>query len=195
MRVREWADPQDWPRLTTARACSDLVSLLTQAEGAALVRELAEFDVQTSLAAMGRSLTTAEAAHRLLTERPRWIVFEQVRNLVGDPGKGHRASLLLADLNALLTADEINRMLADGLTELTRRAEELLRRREPPPPPPPPPEPGWQTVLEKALRITEPTELAASLRELAAEVETAAAGAQGLRVQVTAKVERREPQP
>jgi hypothetical protein len=106
------------------------------------VRTLAEFDARTSLTAMGRSLTTAESARRLLTERPRWIVFGQVRHLVHDSSRGHRAGLLLADLSKLLAADEVNSMLADGLTELTRRAEELLRISPPPPPPEPEMEDG-----------------------------------------------------
>lgn len=145
---------------------------------------------------MGRSLTTAESARRLLTERPRWIVFAQVRNLVHDSSRGHRASLLLADLNKLLSSDEVNLMLADGLTELTRRAEELLRVSPPPPPPPPPePEPGWKTVLDKSLRIDDPTKLAESLRQLASEVEQAAAGADEIRVELSAIVTRREPKP
>lgn len=195
-RVREWADPSDAPRLVTAKASADLLAQLQRTQGAPLVRALAEFNAQTSLTAMGRSLTTAESARRLLTERPRWIVFEQVRNLVHDSSRGHRASLLLADLNKLLSSDEVNLMLADGLTELTRRAEELLRVSPPPPPPPPPePEPGWKTVLDKSLSIDDPAKLAESLRELASEVEQAAAGADDIRVELSAVVTRREPKP
>lgn len=190
-RIRDWADPKDAPRLSTARACAGLLAALQRAQGATLVRVLAELEAQTSLTAMGRSITTAEAARRLLTERSRWIVFEQVRNLVHDPGRGQRASLLLADLKALLSADEINQMLADGLTELTRRAEELLRVSPPPPPPPPPP--GWTTVLDRSIRVDDPARLAESLRALAAEVEAAAAGAEELRVDVSATVARRDP--
>jgi hypothetical protein len=192
-RVREWADPNDSPRLTTARACAELVTQLERAQGAALVRALAGLDAKTSVAAMGRSLTTSEAARRLLTERPRWIVFEQVRNLQHDEARGHRAGLLLADLNALLTADEINQMLADGLADLTRRAEELLRVPLPPLPPlPPPPTDGWKKVLDKSTRIDDPAALVEALRQLAAEVERAAEGAAELRVDVSAVVLRRE---
>ncbi|MFH1464666.1 MAG: hypothetical protein ABIO70_09795 [Pseudomonadota bacterium] len=185
--IRAWADPADAPRLATARACADLFALLQREHGAAHVRALAGFDLQTSLTAMGRNLTTAESAHRLLTERPRWILFEQVRNLVGDPSKGERATILLADLRALLSSDEVNKMLAEGLTDLTRRAEELLRVRPPPPPP------GWKTVYNKSLRVVDPAELAQTLRTLAEEVEAAAAGATELRVDLSAVVARREP--
>lgn len=185
--VQTWADPNDAHRLMTARACAALASRLRGGRGAALVRALAGFAPQTSLTAMGRSLTTAAAALSLLTERPRWIVFEQVRNLLADPGKGHRASILLADLNALLSADEVNKMLADGLADLTRRAAELLHV------PPPPQPPGWKTVLNRAVRVEDPALLAKALRDLAADVEGAAAGAAELRVDLTATVARREP--
>ena len=187
VQVRAWADPTDAPRLTTARACAALANQLHAGQGAAFVRALASFPPQTSVAAMGRGYSTAESARRLLTETARWIVFEQVRNLLGDPGKGHRAGLLLADLNALLSADEINKMLADGLADLTRRAEELLRVRPPPPPP------GWKTVLNRSIRVEDPAVLAQTLRDLAAEVEAAASDAVELRVDLSATVARREP--
>ena len=188
-QVRAWADPADAPRLTTAKACAELLGQLRGSQGAALVRILAAFPPQTSITAMGRNLTTADTARRLLTERARWIVFGQVRNLIGDPGKGHRASMLLADLDALLSADEVNMMLADGLGELTRRAEELLRVEQPPPPP------GWKTVLSRAVRVQDPAKLSQALRDLAAEVERAADGAAELRVDLSATVARRDPTP
>jgi len=190
--VREWADQSDAPRLVTARACADLVTQLQRAQGAAMVRALAEFNAQTSVPAMGRSFTTAESARRLLTERPRWIVFEQVRNLVHDDSRGHRATLLLTDLNKVLSADEVNQMLADGLSELTRRSEELLRVT---PPPAPPQESGWKTVLDKSIRVNDPAKLAELLRSLASEVEEAAAGPGELRVDLSAVVVRRERKP
>ena len=185
-RVREWADPANAPRQTTAQACADLFTQLRGARGAALVSTIASFPARTSMTAMGRNLTTAQSAQRLLAERTRWIVFEQVRNLLNDPGKGNRAGILLADLNAVLSADEVNRMLADGLADLTRRAEDLLKVA-----PPPPPE-GWNTVFRKSVRVEDPTQLAAALRSLADEVESAAAGAGELRVDLSATVARRE---
>jgi hypothetical protein len=193
--VREWANPSDAPRLTTARASADLLTQLQRTQGAALVRTLAEFSAQTSLPAMGRSLTTAESARRLLSERPRWIVFQQVRNLVHDSSRGHRASLLLEDLSKLLSSDEVNSMLADGLTELTRRAEELLRVSPTPPLPTPEAEPGWKTVLDRSLRVDDPAMIAESLRQLAADVEHAATGADEIRVELSAVVTRREHKP
>jgi hypothetical protein len=193
-RVREWGDPADAPRLVTARACADLINQLQNAQGAALVFALAEFNPQTSLTAMGRSLTTGDSTRRLLAERPRWIVFEQVRNLVHDDTRGHRASLLLADLTKLLSSDEVNSMLADGLTDLTRRAEELFRVSFPPAPLAEP-GPAWRTVYEKSLRVDDPSKLADALHKLTAEVEQAVSGADEIRVEFVAVVKRRERKP
>lgn len=191
-RIGAWADPADAPRLTTARACADLVGRIERAQGAALVRVLAELDTRgTSLTAMSRSMSTAEAVRRLVNERPRWILFEQVRNLVHDPSREHRARLLLSDLDKLLSADEINQMLADGLVKLTQGAEDLLRVPVPPPPLPK----GWKTVLTRSVRIEDPSRLAEELRSLAAEIEEAAAGTGELRVDLSAVVARREPTP
>jgi hypothetical protein len=187
-RVREWGDPNDAPRLATAKACADLLGQLERASGAVLVRNLAGFTPVTSLVAMGRSFTTGETAKRLLTDTACWVVFGQVRNLIGDLMRGSRAEQIIADLKKLLTADEINQMLAEGLTDLTRRAAELLHR---PPPPPPPPD-GWKIVLDKAWHITDGGLLADTLRQLADEIETAAADAAEIRVDVTAVVARRE---
>ncbi|MDX9722322.1 MAG: hypothetical protein RBU37_16380 [Myxococcota bacterium] len=202
VRVRQWADASDAPRLTTAQACAALLQALQRTRGAAMVRALAEFSPKTSLSAMARSFTSAEAVHRLVTERSRWIVLEQVRKLVHDAARSNRASLLLEDLAKLLAADEVNQMLADGLSKLTLRAEALLRDAPPPPAPPPPTPPspaplesGWTTVLEKSITAEAPSELAEALRALAAEVEQAAAGATELRVELSAVVTRRESKP
>jgi hypothetical protein len=185
-RVAEWADPADAPRLDTAQACAALRTQLRQTQGAALVRALAGFTPRTSLVAMGRSFGMAKAGHGLLSDGARWIVFAQVRQLRSDAGKGHRATALLEDLATLLRTDELNRMLADGLAELTRRAADLLHV------PPPPPPPGWKIVLDKALRVEDGARLAETLRKLADEVESAAAGATELRVDLAATVARRE---
>jgi hypothetical protein len=189
-RLREWADPSGADRLTTARACVDLLNRLQGSQGAALVRVLAEFDGRTSWTAMARSFTTSDAAKRHLAEKATWVVFGQVRNLVGDDTRGNRASQLLDDLRALLQADEIIKMLSDGLNDLTRRAGELLRVA---PPPPPPQEAGWKTALTRKVRVEDAAELGAALLSLAAEVEKAAEGAAEVRVELSAVVTRREP--
>lgn len=188
-RVREWAEVTDAPRLATARAAAELVRALSTQEGAALVRTLAGFALGTSLEAVERSLTTAEAARRLLVEDARWIVFRQVKALVGDAQRGHRAGLLLEELKALLSADELNKMLSEGLTELTRRAGELLRTAPsptPPAPPPPAPPPGEEVLLEKKLELRDAASAAQALRSIADSLESGAGGEVRIQVQVTA---------
>ena len=187
-RVREWADPMDAPRLATAQACATLYEELQRTQGAALVRALASFPARTSVSAMGRGFTTAASARSLLGEESRWIVFRQVRNLAADAERGHRATLLLTDLHALLAADEVNKMLAEGLTDLTRRADDLLRIKPPDPPK------GWRTTLSKSVVVEDAALLGDALRALAAEVEGASGGPGALRVELRAVVSRREPE-
>lgn len=195
-RVAEWVT-QESSRLVTARACAELLVRLSRAEGASLVRVLAELDPHTSLPAMGRSFTSAESARRLLADRPRWILFQQVRHLTHDPTRGHRAALLLADLETLLASDELHRMLADGLTELTRGAEELLRvSSRPPPPPPPPPEPEepeWREVCVVTRETHDRTALRSVIEELVTEAERASDGIEDVRIRLAVVVARREP--
>lgn len=186
-RTAEWADPADAPRLRTGRAAGRLVQALAGADGADLVRLLAAHPVDTSLAAMSRSLSSATAARRLLAEEARWIVFRQVKALVGDPTRGNRAEILLGDLRALLGADELVKMLSEGLAELTRRADELLRV-DPPPPPA-----GWREVLHTTNRVTDLDAVAGELEALAGRIRRAAAGADEVKVEITTRVSVREP--
>jgi hypothetical protein len=134
-----------------------------------MVRDLANFTPKTSLAAMGRNFTTATASKRLLQEDARWIVLQQVKGLLGDPERGERAKLLLADLAALLDADEVNKMLADGMGALTRRAAELLYV---PTDRPQPKQPlGEELVLEASKDLGDAKSAASMLRELAERLE------------------------
>lgn len=186
-RVTDWADAAEAHRLSTARASSDLVTTLSRQDGAALVRTLAGFTPATSLTAMQRSLTSAAAARRLLAEEARWIVFRQVRGLIGDPQRGNRAEFLLADLRTLLQTDEMNKMLADGLADLTRRADELLRVVAPPPPP------GWTVAMRETIEVRDLAQVAEELRALATRIESAGHGSGEVRVEVSTKVSVREP--
>jgi hypothetical protein len=185
-KVRDWADPEAAPRLATARACSALLRQLAGREGAALVRELASFTPTTSIAAMARNFTTAAANRQLLIEDARWIVLRQVKALVGDAERGESAKQLLADLAALLTADEINKMLADGLIALTRRADELLRVRNPPPPV------GEDVVIDTSKDLVDVRLAAATLRELAGRLEAQGQDVSRITIRVTAWQRRRE---
>ncbi|MFC4313008.1 hypothetical protein ACFPN2_28250 [Steroidobacter flavus] len=178
-KVRDWTDLEDVPRLATARASAALLTQLAGTDGAQIVRDLASFTPTTSLAAMSRNFTTAAANERLLMEEARWIVLRQVQGSVGDAERTERAKQLLADLAALLTADEINKMLADGLSELTRRADELLRVRPPPPG-------GEDAVLDAASELVDASSAATMLRELADRIEAEGKDASRITIRVTA---------
>ncbi|MBK6462400.1 MAG: hypothetical protein IPF92_15495 [Myxococcales bacterium] len=189
-KIRDWAEPEDAPRLATARASAALLQQLARGDGASLVRDLASFVPKTSVTAMGRNLTTASASKRLLHEDARWIVLRQVKGLLGDAERGERARLLLQDLATLLTSDEITRMLADGLSDLTRRADELLRvptgRPEGQKPRELEERGGEEIVLEASNDLASATSAASALRELAERFESEGAAASRITIRVTA---------
>jgi len=151
------------------------------------VRDLAGFTPKTSVVAMGRSFTTAAANKRLLQEDARWIVLRQVKGFLGDPERGERAKLLLEDLGALLASDEINKMLADGLADLTRRADELLRvtiKQQPPE--------DEEVVLEASNNHTSAGAAAAALRKLADRLDAEGKDASRVQIRVIAWKRRTE---
>src|SRR5262249_18377476 len=102
---------------------------------------------------------------------------------LGNAERGERAKLLLQDLAALLTADEVNKMMADGLTDLTRRADELLRVPTKQPPMPPI---GEEVVLEASNELTDVKSAAATLRELAERLEAEGKDASRITIRITA---------
>ncbi|MFY0572911.1 hypothetical protein ACN28E_55040 [Archangium lansingense] len=184
-KIRDWAEPEDAPRLATARASAALLQQLSRGDGASIVRDLASFTPKTSITAMGRNFTTAAASKRLLQEDARWIVLRQVKGLVGDAERGERAKLLLQDLAELLIADEVNKMLADGLGDLTRRADELLRVPTGRPQPPKLPV-GEELVLEASNDLTDAKAAAKVLRELAERIEAEGKDASRVTIRITA---------
>jgi hypothetical protein len=185
-KMRDWAEVEDAPRLATARASAALLQQLSRGDGTSIVRDLASFTPKTSITAMGRNFTTAAASKHLLQEDARWIVLRQVKGLVGAPERGERAKLLLQDLATLLAADEVNKMLADGLGDLTRRADELLRvptggpglRWKPPL--------GEEVVLEASNDLTDAKAAAKVLRELAERIEAEGRDASRVTIRITA---------
>ncbi len=181
-KIRDWAEPEDAPRLATARASAALLQQLWRGEGASIVRDLAGFAPKTSLTAMGRNFTAAAASKRLLLEDARWIVLRQVKALLGDAERGERAKLLLTDLASLLAADEINKMLAEGLGELTRRADDLLRVTTTKPKPPT----GEEVVLEASNDLVDAKAAASTLRELAERLEAEGKEASRISIRITA---------
>ncbi len=184
-KIRDWAEPEDAPRLATAGASAALLQQLSRADGASIVRDLASFTPKTSITAMGRNFTTAAASKRLLQDDARWIVLRQVKGLLGDAERGERARLLLQDLAALLTADEVNKMLADGLSDLTRRAGELLRVPSGRPQRTTPPV-GEEVVLEASNDLVDATSAARVLRELAERFESEGKDASRITIRITA---------
>ena len=100
-------------------------------------------------------------------------------------------TLLVEDLASLLSADELNKMLADGLTDLTRRAGELLR-----PPPiikdPPRPPTGEEIVLDASNDMADAKSAAARLRELAERLEAEGKDASRVAIRLTAWKRRSE---
>ncbi|WP_437611922.1 hypothetical protein WMF20_07525 [Sorangium sp. So ce834] len=189
-KVRDWAEPEAAPRLVTARASTVLLTQLARGDGASIVRDLASFTPKTSIAAMDRNFKTAAANKHLLEEDARWILFRQVKGLLGDAERGERARSLLADLAALLTADEVNKMLADGLSGLTRRADELLRVPTKPEPPKPPA--GEMVVLEASNDLASAKAAAKALRELAERLE--AEGRDASRIEIRIRAWKRRPE-
>jgi hypothetical protein len=190
-KIRDWAEPEGAPRLATARTSAALLTQLARGDGASIVRDLASFTPKTSIAAMGRSFTTAASNKRLLQEDARWIVLRQVKGLLGDAERGERAKLLLQDLAALLAADEVNKMLADGLGDLTRRADELLRV-PPKPRPPQPPVQDEEVVLEASNDLVDAKSAAKALRELAERLEAEGKDASRIAIRITAWKRRSE---
>lgn len=167
-RVRDWADVSNCPRLITARAAAGLVAAICASDGTALVKTLVAAAIPTSLEAMARSITSAATVKALLSDDARWILFQQVRALQNEPTKKHRAAQLVSDLRELLSADELNRMLSQGLNELTRGAGELLSSAAEPPPPPPP---GEKMVLTRRQELRGARAVSDGLRDLARELE------------------------
>jgi len=92
--------------------------------------------------------------------------------------------LLLQDLAALLAADEVNRMLADGLADLTRRADELLR--VPPHAPARPPAQDEELLLDESRNLDDPQAAADALRKLAGRLEAEGKGASRIAIRITA---------
>lgn len=183
-RLRDWAGSADASRLTTAKSSAALFTQLSQSDAAALVRALANFTPNTSMVAMARNFTTASACKRLLQDEARWIVLRQVQGLLGDPERGERAKFLLEDLSALLTADEVNKLLADGLSDLTRRADELLR--VPAKMQQPKATQGEELLLESSDDFTSVSSAVTTLRDLANRLEAEGDDASRIVIRITA---------
>jgi hypothetical protein len=107
---------------------------------------------------------------------------------VGDPLRGNRAGILLADLKALLSEDESNKMLSQGLTDLSRKAGELLRAAAAEPPPP-----GEKVLFDEARELSGGAAAATELRAFADRLDAVSADGGDVRVTVHVTAWKKEP--
>jgi hypothetical protein len=135
-RSGRYADGATGARQQTAESAQALLASLAQAAETDVVAILAMAELQTSEAAIGRTLGQAKVCAEAL-EAGNWQLFDVVR-MLGD----HRAEagqLVIKRLVEVLTSDEHVVSLKSRLDELQRDAMALLAAS---PPPPPAPEPG-----------------------------------------------------
>ena len=122
-------------RQQTAESAQALLASLTQAAEGDVVAVLASATLQTSDAAVGRTLGQAQTCADTLTNT-RWDMFDAMRDL-----QDHRrdaAASVLKRLSEVLTSDEHVVPLKSRLEELERDAMRLLTAAAPPPPAPAP---------------------------------------------------------
>jgi hypothetical protein len=122
-------------RQQTTESAQALLASLTQAAEGDIVAALASATLQTSDAAVGRTLGQAQACADALTNT-RWDMFDAMRDV-----KDHRhdaAASVLSRLSEVLTSDEHVVPLKSRLEELERDAMRLLTAAAPPPPAPAP---------------------------------------------------------
>jgi hypothetical protein len=132
-------------RQQTAESAQALLASLTQAAEGDVVAALASATLQTSDAAVGRTLGQAQACADTLTNT-RWDMFDAMRDL-----QDHRrdaAASVLKRLSEVLTSDEHVLPLKSRLEELERDAMRLLTAAAPPLPAPAPTRRRWQRRLE-----------------------------------------------
>jgi hypothetical protein len=124
-------------RQQTAESAQALLAALAQATDADVVATLAGAALQTSDAAVGRSLAQAQPCADALGSGP-WQLFDVMRNL-----SDHRrdaAQAIMSRLSEALTSDEHVVSLKPRLDELAGNAMRLLVEAVPSPQPAPPPQ-------------------------------------------------------
>jgi hypothetical protein len=130
-------------RQQTAESAQALLASLTQATEGDVVAALASATLQTSDAAVGRTLGQAQACADTLANT-RWDMFDAMRDL-----QDHRrdaAASVLSRLSEVLTSDEHVVPLKSRLEELERDAMRLLTAAAPPPSAPAPTPAGTATA-------------------------------------------------
>ncbi|HOX68634.1 MAG TPA: phage resistance protein, partial [Burkholderiaceae bacterium] len=146
-RANRYAPGVTGARQQTAESAQALLASLTQAAEGDMVAALASATLQTSDAAVGRTLGQAQVCADTLTNT-RWDMFDAMRDL-----QDHRrdaAASVLSRLSEVLTSDEHVVPLKSRLEELERDAMRLLTAAAPPPPAPAPTPAGIPTAATPA---------------------------------------------
>lgn len=204
-RVSEYAAGQDVPRLQTLRSANLLLSELSQADEADVVRVLAQADLRTSAAAVARVLGSVDALEAVVRDT-QWGVFRTLREVVDQ--RQEAAGSVLAGLAESLSHDEHVRPLREALAELGQQALQVLARPaqptqgpgaqpqgQPPSPVPMPAEPPQSAgptlmVVEEDSRASLPASDALGLLdELRAKVEQE----DGIELSLAWRLQRRKP--
>lgn len=135
-RSTRYAQGTNGARQQTAESAQSLLASLTQAADEDVVTTLANASLQTSEAAVGRSLGQSQACADALGNG-NWQLFDVVRDLVDN--RRDAALLIMSRLTEALTSDEHVVPLKPRLEELARDAMRLLAASTPTAPPSPAP--------------------------------------------------------
>ncbi len=157
-------------RQQTAESAQALLASLTQAAEGDVVAALATATLQTSDAAVGRTLGQAQAGADTLTNT-RWDMFDAMRDLQDhrpDP-RSQAAASVLSRMSEVLTSDEHVLPLKSRLEELERDAMRLLTAAAPPPPGPAPTPPAGTPPAPAPAPVTLPPAPAATGPEVVEE--------------------------
>lgn len=168
-RTRELAaDPEQTPRMRTARVASEVASALARTEdGAKMIERLAVIEMPMSEQHVGTSLASAQTVAAAL-EGERWQVLDLVAGRAAADERGFVE--VAAALREALVADEFAVPLEPAIAKAFDDGVRLLRP-APPPPPPPPPGPDGADVVRGRRDGLDLEEARAQLEGLATEAQ------------------------
>ena len=130
--------PANGDRMANAKLAVQVLEDLAGQEGADLVRALAGLRAHTSLAALGRGMTSASKVASALGDDTNWPLLESVWR-AGSPA----GAAIQQRVCAALQADDLVTSLPEALKRAEREATAILTRPLPPPPQPEPALPDW----------------------------------------------------
>lgn len=159
-RCQRYADGPSGARQRTAESAHALLATMAAAADEGLIAALAGATLETSEAAVGRSLAQATACAEALNQT-RWEVLDALPTLSDQ--RAPAAQSIQQRLSELLLTDEHVLPMRARLAELERDALRLLTVSPPPPPPPPPPPlplpPPPPPPVDPALQLVEEREM------------------------------------